>query len=304
MTLNEKTPHNGSTSAACPLCGKQTSGTLARAGETDIVLCGDCRVAFVSPMPDAAALRALYGEQYYSGDNDIGYSDYDSQAGAAAEWARFYWEERLNDIEKLAGGRRGRLLEIGCAYGVFLQAAAARGWRVDGAEISPHAAETAGRRLGINVFTGAIEAAPFANETYDLIAAFEVIEHIPEPRPFVKKALSLLKPGGLFVLTTPNDLFSFRAAIAGDKAKLVKLPEHVVFYSPSAVERLLTREGFRNASAITFEAKSLSAGKAAVEKRLGGLYRAARPLIRPAWRFAVNRLNLGDAIFCRAEKPK
>lgn len=301
--MNDKST-NGNRRGGCPLCGRAAGRKLFSGGGVSVLVCDGCAVGFVSPMPAGEKLRTIYGREYFGdGGREKGYADYEAEAGLDNKWARYYWEERLSDVERHAGGRRGRLLEAGCAYGAFLELARERGWEVDGVEISPHAAEVAGKRLGTEVFCGTLEESPFAEGRYDAVAAFEVIEHIPEPRPFVRRANALLKPGGIFVLTTPNDLFSLRARLVADKRQLVKLPEHVVFYSPRGLSRLLREEGFSVAASHTFEAKSLRKGRDLAEKRLGGLYRAVRPALRPVWRFLVNRLGLGEAVFCAAEKP-
>jgi 2-polyprenyl-3-methyl-5-hydroxy-6-metoxy-1,4-benzoquinol methylase len=111
-----------------------------------------------------------------------------------------------------------RVLDIGCGYGWFENNVLQRGViRVDGIEISELDLQTAKDNISDErvVFTiaGALEL-PFADNTFDTVVSWEVIEHIPkhtEPQMF-KEVARVLKPGGHFYLSTPYDSFSSKAS--------------------------------------------------------------------------------------------
>ncbi|MEW5946201.1 MAG: methyltransferase domain-containing protein [bacterium] len=288
----------------CPLCGhEKTKALFVKAGRT-VALCPACRAGFVHPMPEMEELKELYGRDYFHGGGAVGYTDYDAQSGAGNEWTRYYLAERLDDLERRRGGKRGRLLEAGCAFGCFLAMARERGWDVEGAEISAYAAREAEKRYGMRVHACPLEDAPLEEGTFDAVAAFEVIEHLPRPASFLGRVNRLLKDGGILVMTTPNDLFSLRAKLTRDKSSLVKLPEHLYFFSPLSLGRLVTGAGFEILSLYTFEAKMLRRGRAVVERRMGAAYRFLRPAVRPLWRFVTHHAGLGEAIYCAAVKPR
>ncbi|MGH2830104.1 MAG: class I SAM-dependent methyltransferase, partial [Actinomycetota bacterium] len=75
---------------------------------------------------------------------------------------------------------RGRLLDVGCATGAFIAAAAADGWRVAGLEVSGEAASRA-RAAGLDVREGTLAAGAFAGEAFDAITAWHVVEHLVDP---------------------------------------------------------------------------------------------------------------------------
>ena len=137
---------------------------------------------------------------------------------------------RLGLIRKMMPS--GKLLEIGCARGDFLQVARDY-FNVYGVEPNPELAESAASIAPIH--RDIVERTPWKD--FDVIASFHVIEHVDSPRCFIAAATERLKPGGLLVLETPNiDSLPF---------KLFKtrwrqfIPEHYFFFSPRTISRLL-----------------------------------------------------------------
>jgi 2-polyprenyl-3-methyl-5-hydroxy-6-metoxy-1,4-benzoquinol methylase len=108
----------------------------------------------------------------------------------------------LYPLEGRSGGRR--LLEVGCARGELLAIARARGWEVEGIEISAAAAEAARSDYGLPIVTGALETHAASLGGYDVVIATDVIEHVTSPRRFVQAAYRVLCPGGTVVIETPN----------------------------------------------------------------------------------------------------
>src|SRR5207249_1707828 len=120
----------------CALCAEGTTRTLFQVDGTFIVECRDCGLVRQETRPLAAA--AIYDSEYYATDNPKGgYANYflDSDVN------RRTFRDRIQAIEKRYG-RRGRLLDVGCAHGDFLIEAKASGWDVEGVEISAFAART------------------------------------------------------------------------------------------------------------------------------------------------------------------
>ncbi|MEQ9501082.1 MAG: class I SAM-dependent methyltransferase [Deltaproteobacteria bacterium] len=115
---------------------------------------------------------------------------------------------RLDRIERALQGLAGRrLLEVGVAYGAFLLAARERGMHVRGLELESSLAARANEHLGEDaVLVGnAAEPWPFEDESFDVIAMFDVLEHLESPRLGIDHAKRLLTPGGVLMMTTPND---------------------------------------------------------------------------------------------------
>lgn len=103
--------------------------------------------------------------------------------------------------------RGGELLDIGCGTGNFLAAARDAGYRVTGIELDRKAASFAKERLGLQrvlPLTIADFVQQTANETFDVVTFFEVLEHQAEPAEFLRGVKACLKPRGTIALSVPN----------------------------------------------------------------------------------------------------
>ena len=98
----------------------------------------------------------------------------------------------------------GRLLDIGCSYGLFLQTAKEAGLQVSGIEISKDACRHCAETLGLDVYCGEIRQAAFPENYFDAITAIEVIEHVNNPGELISDIYRRLKPGGILYLVTPD----------------------------------------------------------------------------------------------------
>ena len=113
----------------------------------------------------------------------------------------------------------GRLLDVGCAYGFFLQEAR-RHFEVAGIEIAEDAAAHA-RQQGLCVLTGVADAATLARlGNMDVIVLLDVIEHLPAPHETLALCARHLNPGGIIVITT-GDFASLYARLAGAHWRLM-----------------------------------------------------------------------------------
>ena len=119
----------------------------------------------------------------------------------------------LQSVARRAGGELdwlesfvpgGRLLEVGCSWGKFIDVARDRGWKVSGVELSAKSSTSARNELHLDVFTGKLEDSPFVGtQAIDLVISWHVIEHVPDPLSFLRACRSCLRPGGYLVLKTP-----------------------------------------------------------------------------------------------------
>lgn len=225
----------------CNLCdGEQTRLVLEKHGHR-VVRCEACGLSYVDPRPDEAALTSLYrGPGYYQNANAsaFGYPDY------LAERAQLeaLFAQRLDDIERLRP-RRGRLLDVGCAMGVLLELARSRGWDVQGVDISDFAIATC-RQRGLPVHHGPLVGAGFADGTFDVAVLDDTIEHLPDPRRQLEELHRILAPGGLLTMNTPNEA-GLLHRLQGSHWFHYKPPEHLFYFSPATLGRLLERCGFR-----------------------------------------------------------
>jgi SAM-dependent methyltransferase len=145
----------------------------------------------------------------------------------------------LETIERFS--RRGRLLDIGCWTGAFLEVARDRGWEVLGVEPSRWAASIATAR-GLVVHHGTLHNVPTALEPVDAIVLADVLEHLWDPGAALRSAREKLRPGGVVYITVP-DAGSLVARLLGRRWWSV-LPMHVQYFTFASLSHLLAAEGF------------------------------------------------------------
>src|SRR5262249_53218199 len=181
-----------------------------------------------------------YTKDYFSGQHADGYGDYlGSEAVLRREFAR-----TVDLIRRYR--QHGRLLELGCAYGFFLQEARPY-FDVAGLELAEDAAAHC-RRDGLDVAAGLADAANLARfGRRDVIVMLDVIEHLPRPRETLALCAQHLDPGGIVVITT-GDFASLYARLAGRHWRLMTPPQHLWFFTPESMRRLAAGIGLSVAS--------------------------------------------------------
>ena len=183
---------------------------------------------------------ALYGPEYFKGSNGEGYDDYYALQAAMEHTGR----RRLRRTQKILGLGSGRLLDVGCGPGFFLNVARSAGWTVEGIEISKAASAYARQTLQLPVLQAEIEIGLVPPSTFDLVTMWDVIEHVPDPLRAFKAAADALRPGGGLVLTT-GDVDSAVAKLSGERWHLYNLPEHFYFHTERSLRSLAEQAGFR-----------------------------------------------------------
>jgi 2-polyprenyl-3-methyl-5-hydroxy-6-metoxy-1,4-benzoquinol methylase len=142
---------------------------------------------------------------------------------------------------------------MGCGLGFFLKAMAVySNWEAYGCEISPAAVRYAHKTLGLdNIICGRLDDIDLAQNSFDLITMWDVIDHILRPDPLLKHCHALLREGGIFFIRTPNICIQLPRArlkklLRGVQPGLIYLQasDHLHHYSMSSIRRLLERNGF------------------------------------------------------------
>ena len=198
----------------------------------------------------------------------------------------------------------GRVLDVGCGNGSFLQLMAQFGWDVNGIEPDPLAAAFA-QSAGIPVHVGAVESASLAPESYDAITLNHVIEHMADPLAAFAQLVAALKPGGVLVSISPNPVGLLRRAF-GVWWRALDPPRHVVLFGPKTLAEIATRFGLvpnvwvTNRNTAAWAAESLSGQR-------GGEWQFQRPIPK-AIAGVARTLNLftrqcGEEVVLVARKP-
>ena len=177
-------------------------------------------------------------------DNDLveNYSKYCySEATICPESTRVSYRKILKTFSKWRGDKR--LLDIGCGQGDFLWESRLQGWVVSGIEFDRDAVNANCAR-GLSVAHGASASEAYKGFIFDVITAFEVIEHLRLPGDLLKNAAVLLPKGGLLYLTTPNFNSITRFLDGYDNKDLFCWPDHLCFFTSASLRRLARQHGF------------------------------------------------------------
>jgi len=237
----------------CPICRSTRTKHLSPAYRDDsLVDCLDCDLRFAYPLPTAEDLAKLYDETYYQ-IYDPGYRGYDDYEADQHNLLRTF-DRRIKYIMR-SSPPAGRLLDVGCAHGFFLQAAANAGWDVYGIDISAYAIEYARQRFGDHVMQGQFPDSTLPNNHFQVITMWDYLEHTLDPRAELKKAHELMTDNGILAVYTP-ELGSLPARVMRHRWLHYKT-EHLFYFSRKVIRRLLEEAGFQVISS-RYEGKHIS----------------------------------------------
>jgi len=168
----------------------------------DVIDCEACGFKHLDPLFTDEQLKKFYDQEFYQSERP----DFFERMEADREWWMLRYHHYYELIEAHAPARTApRILDIGSGSGFFLEAGRERGWRTLGFEPSAMAADyTRARGLAVvnDVFS---ERAAREHGTFDAISLSMVLEHVRDPVGLIEDARSLLAPGGLLLLISPND---------------------------------------------------------------------------------------------------
>jgi SAM-dependent methyltransferase len=323
----------------CPLCRATASRpvfdqrdvALGLPARYTVVRCEGCGLLYQNPRVCADDLPRAYPDTYAAHVREPDLSRRLRRHGATVHWLlsrrlgyahlsaadagftdrlRAAWLSRRIAEAFPPWRGRGRLLDVGCASGKFLRQMQAVGWRVAGIELDEAAANKA-RGVTPDIIVGDPAHVVLGEAEFDVITAFHVVEHLPDPLGALRNMVRWLAPGGLMLVEVPN------AAGAGARAFGrywcgYDLPRHLVHFTPATLTAMVERAGGRVAAVAhrtkpRYVSRSLKGwlgdrpgvaarlGRAVVSSGAGGgalklFLELAMPAARP--------LRLGEAIRC------
>ena len=239
----------------CPVCHRSRWKELYNERLIRLLKCKDCGVKFLNPCLDESSTASIYQssdtlkeinpflEHYYEESpdqvwNSITGKDYKK----VLDWAA-----------KHAPGKD--ILDVASGNGIFLGFAKKRGWRCEGVDPSEKNADFVELQYDVPVaVSGFLEYDQFDRQ-YDLITFWDFIEHPPKPSLYIQKVKNHLKPGGVFVLATPNvdnllnktaeTLYKISGRQISSPMKKMYTVEHACYFDLRTLTELLDRNGFK-----------------------------------------------------------
>jgi len=205
------------------------------------VRCAECGTWYLDPRPAEEDFQVIYPADYVA----YGTSD-DGNAGRLVFRAKGWIEQRkIRRYARFISGVSGDVLDVGCGDGLLLDGFRRAGFppsELAGVELHPYAAELS-RRKGYRVVEGDFERTDLGGERYRLVVMNQLVEHLVDPIAGLRRVHSILRPGGVLFLETPN-LDSLNARIASRRTwGGYHYPRHLHLFSPSTIEAALHEAG-------------------------------------------------------------
>jgi len=267
-------------------------------GTWRMVRCPDagCGMLWLDPMPVEADLIKAYATYHTHGDARARSA---AQLALSALNASCKIASRLLELGSGLGRQRrelrtmfigdaipGKLLEVGCGSGRFLNRMRRAGWEVQGTDFDPAVAARVKEKYGLRVDVGNLAALRYPADSYDVVAMSQVIEHVHDPRALLAECFRVLRPGGRLVLTTPNAL-GLAHRQYGCHWRGLEPPRHLHLFTPAALKRCARTGGFEPQELRTLSAESAGIYRASDE--IGGMHgvpdrRSAPASIVRSWR--------------------
>jgi len=221
----------------CPVCGSDKETAMFQRGGFIYVQCNDCALLYVSPTVNAEVLQDFYEREPASG-----ITSHDVLEVANRERAFHVYGPRLEQIKKSVV--RGKLFDIGCGYGVFLEQARDDGYVVSGHESNPHAASHA-RSTGLMVYNEPLSETGIQDHSIDAITMWDTLERKSDPREILVQARRILRPDGWLFATCRNIDGMYGQILGAESFDGFDAPHRQNHFNKENFERMLRESGFR-----------------------------------------------------------
>ncbi|HLA54703.1 MAG TPA: class I SAM-dependent methyltransferase [Flavobacterium sp.] len=196
------------------------------------------------PQPDASDLPKYYESENYISHTDAKRSLFEKAYHFIKNIALKNKLDLINSLQH----QKGRLLDIGAGTGDFLALAGTDGWNITGVEPNEKAKNIAKNKGALFVET----TSDLANQSFDVITMWHVLEHVPDVEKQIKELKRLLNPSGTIIIAVPN-FNSFDANHYKEFWAAFDVPRHLWHFSKMAIEKLFAKEGLKLIDVLPME---------------------------------------------------
>lgn len=201
----------------------------------NLVMCKNCGLIYLNPMPAVEDLKNYYPEEYY-----------DVNSCYLLKFVNnFFGSLKIRNVLKYKN--KGRLLDIGCGGGDFICRMKNEGFDIYGIDTSRKACNITKEKLGVEnsqrIFNGELEACNFPDNYFDVITLWHVLEHLYEPKKTLEEIHRILKKDGIVIIEVPN-IESLIFKVFKKYFFHLEIPRHLYFYSKKTVKKMLNKTRF------------------------------------------------------------
>ncbi len=226
---------------SCPTCDSEAFQKELEKDYMTIVKCNKCNLVYTNPIFDEKRYKEIYRSKEYQELS----KDYDNESHEY-RLERFGFErvDILGKyIRKSKGNQTINYLDVGCSTGFVVEAAQSRDWEAVGIDLNPEAIRF-GRLRGLNLLNNSLDELTFERNSFDVISAFDVLEHLSNPREILEQAVEYLTVGGIFFLYVPN-WDSASRILLGKDAHFIWPTHHLNYYNIETISDLMKRVGLQ-----------------------------------------------------------
>lgn len=237
----------------CPLCNQETTIALYTVTKDyqnahdqtsyKAYKCSECNIIFQYPFPNEEDFDNLYPDDYYAHSED-------DNIPFLTKVLDSILQKKITILSPIKKSiypyleiikQANKILDIGCGKGLFLDVLKKNGKETYGLEPDLNAVEIL-KKKGHHATQGNISASPYESNYFDLITMFQVFEHIEDPSTLINEVYRILKPGGYFIIETPN----IESDLASNKNlwRSLEFPRHLILHSPKSISNLLKNANF------------------------------------------------------------
>lgn len=174
------------------------------------------------------------------------------------------FKPRLQNIGKYTSP--GKLLDIGCSNGAFIEAANLYGWEASGIEPRISSADFA-RNRGLTVYNEFLQELCFEEGSFNAITMWQVIEHLPDPGDLLAECRRVLTQGGILALSTPN-IKSIGWKLLKSDWPAIDPRNHFHLFDIKTLDRIMNTSGFEKCTLDTLDLQPATLKQ--VRKKIAG----------------------------------
>tara|TARA_B100001989_G_scaffold194919_1_gene143634 strand:+ start:1204 stop:2202 length:999 start_codon:yes stop_codon:yes gene_type:complete len=231
----------------CPNCKKDEKFLLFTKDFFKYWKCEKCGLVYVSPVLKENEIIKMYKNSSYS----------NSWGKILSNKTEYKFNQKkfdnvLKDVKKITKSK-GKLLDVGCAVGQFLDTFKKDGWKTFGIELNDFERKIS-QKKGHKVFDKKIEANFLPNNSFDLVSILEVLEHVYDPEEVIKSIHKVLKKNGFLIIIVPN-VESLAASVMQSRCNMFLGMSHITMFSPLTLKNFVEKFSFKQVfcSTITSE---------------------------------------------------